>query len=46
MLMEKSSSFDERDMDEALENNLQTKEDGSLEGVGDEATFSDKVVIN
>ncbi|VIO91687.1 Uncharacterized protein BM_BM5594 [Brugia malayi] len=44
MLMEKSSSFDEKDMNEALENNLGTKKVGSTEVVGDEVTFSDRVI--
>ncbi|EJW86688.1 hypothetical protein WUBG_02401 [Wuchereria bancrofti] len=43
MLMEKSS-FDERDMNEALENNLGTKKDGNTEIVGDEVTFSERVI--
>ncbi|VDN92232.1 unnamed protein product [Brugia pahangi] len=44
MLMEKSSSFDEKDMNEALENNLGTKEVENTEVVGDEVTFSDRVI--
>uniref|UniRef100_A0A1I7VT28 Vacuolar protein sorting-associated protein 53 homolog n=1 Tax=Loa loa TaxID=7209 RepID=A0A1I7VT28_LOALO len=44
MLTEKESSFDKKDTNEALENNLETKEDVNSESVGDEVTFSERVV--
>ncbi|VDK73148.1 unnamed protein product [Litomosoides sigmodontis] len=44
VLMSKNNNLDRRDMKEALENNPETKKNGSPEDLEDEVIFSDKVI--